>query len=306
MTQRFDALVVGGGPAGLAGALYLARFRRSVLVVDAGNSRASWIPRSHNIAGFAGGIAGDRLLEVMRQQVLDVGGRIVKARVETLQAEEGGFVAQVDATSALHDLHDRIHARTVLLATGALDVEPSMPDLDQALDRGALRYCPVCDGYEAAGQQVGVLCNSAAGATEALYLRHFTPHLQVFVTSAGIDFAPEQLAQLAAAGIRLNAEPVQRLRLADGKVQLTHGGRRTTCDSVYSALGIEVHSQLAATLGAELDADGYVTTDRHQHTRVDGLFCAGDVAKGLNQISVGIGAAALAASAMHLRLAGRR
>ncbi len=83
---------------------------------------------------------------------------------------------------------------------------------------------------------------------------------------------------------------------------VTTGGLEIRCDSLYSALGMNVHNQLGVALGAQIDDDGYLLTDRHQATTVEGLFCAGDVARGLNQISVAIGAAATAASAMHLRL----
>ena len=291
-----DALVIGGGPAGLAAALYLARFRRQVIVIDAGDSRAARIPRSHNIAGFTSGVAGGRLLDAMRQQVRDVEVPIHHGHVERLERNEGSFVART-LEGALQP------ARTVLLATGALDIEPAMPALTEALAQGAIRYCPVCDGFEASGRRVGVLCQLGKhGANEALYLRHFTDKVTVFVTSDDTAFDADDEQRLNNANVSIAHEPVQRLRLVGGRTEVTHGGRITVCDSLYSALGMAVHSQLAVGLGAELDADGYVLSDRHQETRVTGLFVAGDVARGLNQISVAIGEAAIAASAMHLRL----
>lgn len=294
MDAVIDSLVIGGGPAGLAGALYMARFKRSVVVVDAGDSRAVKIPRSHNVAGFAGGVAGDKLIAIMRRQVADVGVTFIHGTVDKLEQSGPGFKALVG--------NDWIAARCVLLATGASDIEPAIGDVQLALDEGALRYCPVCDGYENAGRQVGVLCNTPAGVDEAMYLRHFTPHLQMFVTSKAALPDDEARRKLAAAGVVLRAEPVTGLRLVDADVVVTAGGQQFRCDSLYSALGMTVHAGLAQALGARVDDDGYLLTDRHQQTNVAGLYCAGDVARGLNQISVGIGAAATAASAMHLRL----
>jgi len=291
-----DALVIGGGPAGLAAALYLARFRRDVLVIDEGESRAARIPRSHNVAGFPNGVAGDRLLDAMRYQVRDVGVTIQHGRVERLQSHEGAFVA--------HTLDGAVkRAHTVLLATGALDVEPQMASLSEALQQGALRYCPVCDGFEARDRSIGVLCKVGQhGTREAIYLTHFTQRVTVFVTSADVAFDADDERRLREANVEVERQPVERLRLVQGRTEVSHGGRVTLCDSLYSALGLSVHSQLAARLGAELDDGDYVLCDRHQQTRVAGLFVAGDVARGLNQISVAIGEAAIAASAMHLRL----
>lgn len=291
-----DALVVGGGPAGLAASLYLARFRRDVLVIDAGDSRAARIPRSHNMAGFTNGVAGDRLIDAMRYQVRDVGVPIQHGYVERLERSGDAFVA--------HTRDGLVkQARAVLLATGALDVEPPMSKLSEALEQGALRYCPVCDGFEAQDRRIGVLCNVGKhGTNEALYLRHFTDQVTVFVTSADVAFDAGDEQRLSEAGIAVVRAPVQRLRLVGGKTEVLHGENATVCDSLYSALGMEVHSHLAARLGARLDDAGYVLSDRHQETCVPGLFVAGDVARGLNQISVAIGEAAIAASAMHLRL----
>ena len=291
---RHDALVVGGGPAGLAGALYLARYRRGVVLIDSGDSRAVRIPHSHNVAGFVNGVSGADLLAPMRRQAEQVGVRFITGSVERLLADRDGF--------RVHWAQGEAAARTVLLATGATDIEPLMPDVAQAVRQGALRYYPACDGYEVSGSHVGVLCSSPTGLHEAIYLRHFTPHLHVFVTPPGSAFSGEDQRLMAERGIVLHADPVRDFRLYQGRLSIRHGDGETVCDSLYAALGMQVHSQLAAECGARRDADGYLLTDRHQQTSVPGLYCAGDVAKGLKQISVAIGAAAIAASAMHARI----
>jgi thioredoxin reductase (NADPH) len=289
-----DALVIGGGPAGLAGAVYLARFRRDVLLVDAGDSRAARIARSHNVAGFPTGIGGEQLLRNMREQVRQLGVPVRRGTVRRLQRDATGFVAGIDG--------DTVRARTVLLATGALDVEPAVAPARQALADGTLRFCPVCDAYEASGRDVGVLCNSSRGAHVALYLRHFTPRVSVFVTDPGVTFQGDDMQRFRNAGIALHPDPVRDLRVLAGRVEVRHGVHTRVCDSLYSALGMTVHSMLATDLGVPVDDDGYLISDRHQQTCVPGLFVAGDVARGLNQISVAVGEAAIAASAMHLQL----
>ena len=294
--MRYDAIVVGGGPAGLAGALYLARFRRSVLVVDEGRGRAARIPRSHNVAGFPDGVAGGRLIAAMREQAAGHGAEWAAGRVSKIAPDgAGGFEVAWGRR--------RAGARSVLLATGASDRPPPMPYLADALRRGALRYCPVCDGYEASGQRVGVLADGEHGAREALYLRHFSPQVTLFGLQGHLALAPATRRALARAGIVRVDAPLDSLRLWKGAVIARHGPGQTTCDTMYCALGMVVHSELATALGARHDAAGYLVTDRHQCTSVAGLYAAGDVVQGLNQISVALGAAAVAASAMHRALA---
>lgn len=291
---RVDVAIVGGGPAGLTGALYLARFRRSVLVVDAGDGRARRIPRARNLAGHPDGVQGAALVDAMRQQAERHGARIVPGRVESLAHGEAGYTLRWDGGTA--------SARLVLMATGASDVEPPLPGLDQALAEGALRYCPVCDGYEVIDRRVGLLADSARDLGEALYLRHFTPHLTLFRVSPAVRFDADQRAQLQAAGIALAEAPVDALRRTGAGVRVHHGGTTTELDALYSALGLTVHSELAAPLGARRADDGTLLTDAHQRTGLAGLYAAGDVAKGLNQISVAMGDAAIAAAAMHRAL----
>jgi thioredoxin reductase (NADPH) len=287
-------LVVGAGPAGLIAAVYLARFRRSVLLVDAGHSRAVRIPRSHNYPGYPEGITGTQLTASLRDQAQHYGIEPTPATVHALRRTAQGFEAAWEGGGA--------QARAVLLATGAADVEPPLPHLVAALQAGALRYCPVCDGFEVIDQHVGVLVDGPAGIAEALYLRHFTPHLTVFRADAGVRLEAAERERLHRHGIALADEPLASARLWQGRVTLRHGDRETVCDTVYCALGLKVHSELAVGLGAEVDPTGYLRIDAHQRTTVPGLHAAGDVASGLNQISVASGGAAIAASAIHREL----
>jgi thioredoxin reductase (NADPH) len=284
--------VIGAGPAGLTGALYLARFRRRVLVIDDGRSRAVKIPRTHNMPGYPQGVAGAALIASIRRQAERYGVEFAGGRVEVLEKDGMGFVARWPG--------DESRGRLVLLATGASDIQPGMPHLAEAVRTGAIRYCPVCDAYEVIDCRVGILANGPQGVKEALYLAHFTSDLHVFLLSAEDVLDEKDRHRLAEAGIRLVSEPVTSIRLVGGEVVVAHGDAETRCDSVYCALGMCVHAELAGD--AERDEEGYLVTDRHRQTTVEGLYAAGDVVQGLNQITVAMGDAAIAAAAMHLVL----
>lgn len=289
----FDALVIGGGPGGLTGALYLARFRRRVLVVDEGCSRAARIPRSHNMPGYPDGVAGPELLAAIRRQADRYGVASAVGRVVSLERTDEGFIARWGT-------QEGAGAPMVLLATGASDVEPPIPYLAEAVRSGALRYCPVCDGYEVIGQAVGVIADGPAGVREALYLRNFTSRLTVFPISADTRFSDDDCCRLAESGIDLVRAPVDSIRLWNGAAIVRHGEEESRCDSLYSALGMRIHTELIPD--ARRDDGGYLVTDAHQKTSIDGIYAVGDVAQGLNQISVAMGGAAIAASAIHLAL----
>jgi thioredoxin reductase (NADPH) len=148
---RRDCIIVGGGPAGLTAAIYLARYHLSVSVLDDGTSRAASIPVSHNHAGFPGGINGAELLARMRAQATMYGAEIICRRVTALRRAEEDFIVSF--------ADDAVSARTVLIATGVVNRMPSMPNdkHDEALRRGLIRYCPVCDGFEVTDKRVGII-----------------------------------------------------------------------------------------------------------------------------------------------------
>jgi thioredoxin reductase (NADPH) len=289
-----DVAIIGGGPAGLVAAIYLARLRRTVTIVDASDSRLATITRTRNYPGFPEGITGPELLSALRQQASRYAVGQIAGTVDNLERVDDGF--------RMAWRGGELTARLVMLATGTSDIVPAMPRLAQAQRKGLLRYCPVCDGYEVIDQEVGVIANGPAGVREALYLRHFTPHLTLFLTADAQALAPTELEQLAQAGVRLAQGPVGSIRERGGRISICHGDQDTSCESLYSALGLEVHSALARSMGAQTDDSGYVLTDRHMATHIPVLYGAGDVVSGLNQIAVAAGSAAIASAAMHVSL----
>jgi thioredoxin reductase (NADPH) len=289
--SEIDCLIIGGGPAGLTAAIYLARFRRNVTVVDSGQSRAALIPESHNYPGFAEGISGPDLLASLREQASRYGARLESGKVEELRKSDGQFEATVNGGF--------IRAQRVLLATGIVDESPDIPGMKDAIYRGALRFCPICDGYEAIDKRIGVLGRLQAAAKKSLFMRTYSRDVVLLPTDDPAT-AGEQKQILEKAGITLPDERVVDVeRKSEDIAAVFAGGRRLTVDVLYPALGCEVRSQLATALGARCNDIGNLHVDDKQRTSVEGLYAAGDVVTDLHQISVATGHAAVAATAIH-------
>ena len=288
-TPTVDCLVVGAGPAGLTAALYLRRFQRSVAVLDGGHSRALAIEHSHNYPAFPQGISGRQLLLLLRQQLAQVGWELVASEVKNLQRLASGLFAATGGGRTWL-------AQTVLLATGVVDAVPGVPGIEQVRERGLLRQCPICDGYEHRGKRILVLGDGLHAAREADFIADYSPH----VARAGLNKVPPaarpSVRVLAALATRVDLPPYGGLclTLADGS---THD-----FDVAYAAVGVQPCSQLGRALGAELDGHGCLLTDTHGATCVDGLYAAGDVASGLDQLVIATSQGAIAATAIHNRL----
>ncbi|MFK4872199.1 NAD(P)/FAD-dependent oxidoreductase [Novosphingobium sp. ZW T3_23] len=299
MKQPLDCLVIGAGPAGLTAAIYLARFHFSIAIVDAGHSRAAMIPRTHNHAGYPGGIAGTELLGLMRDQAADFGAVVTEGLIEGLEKTEEGFIARAPGREW--------SARTVLLCTGVVNNRPQIaPDIhDAALRRGLLRYCPICDGYEVTDKRVGVLGTRSHGFNEAIFLRMYTRNVTLIATEGDHDLSDDEKLRLAVAGVVLVDGPCAPLRTENDQVVVPTPLGELEFDSVYPALGSVIRSELATAIGAEGTHDGCLVVDDHQRTSIPGLYAAGDVAKGLDQISHAMGEAGVAAVTIRNDIAGR-
>ena len=297
-----DCLIIGGGPAGLTAAIYLARFHLDILVVDGGKSRASWIPCTRNVSGFTDGIKGTELLERMRQQACKYGAKIESEFVTKLEhnKETGLFKATWGSGCAT--------ARIVLLATGVTNRRPPMDeDLhNDALARGLVRYCPICDGYEVTDKKVGVIGSDSHGVAEALFLRSYTSDVTLVASDKAMRLKPEDHRKLKNAGIECVDGPAQAVAIPDGCIVVDTAEGHYTFDSIYPALGSDTHTQLAEMAEAELSNDQCIMVDRHMRTSVPGLYAAGDVVIGLDQISHAMGQGGVAATTIRNDLCAQR
>ena len=269
--ERYDAIVVGAGPAGLTAATYLARFRRRVLVMRAGPSRASWIPESHNTPGFPHGVGGNELLRRLTEQAAAFGAEFRDLRVDRLS--RAGDMFEVSGQGQV------VEAPAVLLATGVLDRMPDIDGLDDAVRRSLVRMCPICDAYEAIDKRIAVLGDGGLAQREAAFLRTYSDQVSVIGEYNG------------------------RIELTGDTAEWTApDGAAQSFDHLYLALGCSPQSALAVDGGARRDDEGNLVVDAHQMTSIDGLYAAGDVVRGLNQIAVATGEAAIAATAIHNQL----
>ena len=287
-----DCLVIGGGPAGLLAAVYLGRYRRSVQVIDAGESRAAKIPESHNYPGFFG-IAGPELLRRLNAQARQFGAELLSGRVTSLRKKGETFVATCSGAD--------IDARFILLATGLVDHCPEIEGQATCLSE-AIRFCPICDGYEAIDRRVGVLGDIKAGGKKALFLRTYTKDVSLFLTNETNEDAGSR-EKLIQADVRIVGQLEKICQATERSVAvMTQRGESHEVDVLYPALGCTVRSELATGLGAASSEDGNLEVDDHQRTSVDGLYAAGDVVTDLHQLSVAFGHAAIAATHIHNRL----
>lgn len=292
-----DCLIVGGGPAGLTAALYLARFRRDIALLDGGASRASLIPHSHNCPGYPDGIGGEELLMRLRRQAARYG---VVPRAATV----GKLTPRSDGSFEVQFAGEAVHARTVVLATGVIDIEPQVPGVEYAVRRGLIRHCPVCDAYEVIDRKVGVIGAGMHVYREALFLYHYTTSLEVLTFGLPAQLSVAQQEDLARRGIRVVDTALAGVHLEAGRIVAVEfaDGRVRAFDTLYSALGAVNRSELAIQAGARVDKARALVVDAHLQTSVPGVYAVGDVVSALNQISVAMGHAAIAATAVHNRL----
>ena len=300
--QPLDCLIIGGGPAGLSAAIYLARFHLDILVIDEGKSRAGWIPCTRNHAGFPDGISGKELLERMRAQAQKYGAKILAERVTKLdRGDEDGLFAATWGSGC-------VEAKKVLLATGVTNRRPPMDEAlhDDALARGLIRYCPICDGFEVTDKKIGVIGSDSHGVAEAVFLRGYTADITLIAPDKALHLKPEDQERLRAAGIDCVDGPAQAVAISDEFIVVDTADGHHTFDSVYPALGSDTHVQLAEQLAAALSDLGNIAVDSHQRTSVPGVYAAGDVVIGLDQISHAMGEGGVAATTIRNDLAKER
>ncbi|WP_420111668.1 NAD(P)/FAD-dependent oxidoreductase [Pseudactinotalea sp.] len=297
LTAPLDALVIGGGAAGLAGAITLARSRRSVLVVDGGAPRNAPADGVHALLALDG-IAPADLVARGREEVARYGGDVVTAEVSDAAIEGDGFAVTLGDGTV-------VRARRLLVATGAVDVLPEIPGLAEHWGRSVV-HCPYCHGWEVRDQPIGVIASHPMFTHQALLFRQLSSDVVVF--THGVDPTPEQRAQLLARGIGLVEDGVSAIRAEAGAVtgvELADG--RVVPRSVLTVQSvlrprIESLTGLGLTVAENPMGTFVPTTDIGGRSEVPGVWLAGNVTEPAAQVGASAAAGTMAGAQINADL----
>jgi thioredoxin reductase len=300
-TESYDVVVIGGGAAGLSGAVALIRSRRSVLVVDAGEPRNRPADHVHNFL-TRDGTPPAELYAAGRAEVARYGGHVEPGRVTSLSRDGELFLVEVNGRT--------VTARRLLMATGLHDELPDVPGLAQRWGIDVL-HCPYCHGWEVRDKRVGILATGPGAVHQALLFRQLTPDVTVLRHTAA-PFAAEQAGQLSALGIAVIDGLVTQVEASDGRltgIRLA-GGTRVALDALIVAPRFVANADLLAPFGLapeQMSSGGQViatriAADPSGATSVPGIYVAGNVADPQAQVITSAAAGLTAGAAINMDL----
>lgn len=299
--MMYDALIIGGGPAGLSAAVYLGRFTRRVLVMDAGAGRSSFAQVNENYLGFPDGVTTKELRELGRRQAERFGVEFKEGSVERIEEIEDGF----RAFTTVGDYE----TKTLLFATGVTDVWPRFPDVQNWVGKQVF-WCITCDGYRTLGKTVVCFGNSDDAAVTVQQMKLFTDNLTLVTDPDLTRFCDETLTDLALNRISVIYARPASLELDDMGEMITgvclDDGTRLPCDMIFSLLGVRPNTALAREMGVELDDAGYIVNDEEGYASIGGVFAAGDLTQMYTQqVASAVHSGAEAAQTMNYYLYAR-
>jgi thioredoxin reductase len=288
--NNYDVVIVGGGAAGLSAALVLARARRAVAVIDAGQPRNA--PAAH-MHGYLSrdGLSPSGLLELGRGEVLAYGGEVRSGTVSELYHTDLGFRIELVGVAP-------ITARRVLVATGLHDEIPDIPGLRDRWGVDVL-HCPYCHGFEVRDQPLGVLGGTPQAVEHALLVRQWSDDVIYFPHTD--ELVEADRARLTARGIGITAGRVAGVLLEDDRLAALHlvGGEVVPRVAVFVRPRMVLNDQLVTQLGVVVTPDGRVSVDPTGRTSVPGLWMAGNSVNPRAQVITAAGEGSAAAIAIN-------
>ncbi|GAA4071002.1 bifunctional NAD(P)/FAD-dependent oxidoreductase/class I SAM-dependent methyltransferase [Actinomadura miaoliensis] len=302
MNEAYDVLVVGGGAAGLSGALVLARARRSVLVVDAGEPRNAPAGHMHGYLGREG-ISPADLRAGGREEIARYGAEVVTGRVRSAERRDGGFLVTLDDGRG-------VRARRLLVTTGLVDELPDVPGVAERWGRDVL-HCPYCHGWEVGDRRIGVLATGPAAVEQANMWRQWSTDVTLLShrTPAPGD---EDAERLAARGVLVVDGPVAALEVHDDRLTgvRLESGEVVPLDALVVAPRFTARAGVLESLGlepAEVERHGHVIgtqvpADATGATPVPGVWVAGNVADVTANVIISAAQGAGAAAAVNADL----
>ena len=298
--DAYDVVVIGGGPAGLSGAIALARSRRSVLVIDGGEPRNAPADGIHNLLGHDG-VSPLELLATGRDELARYGGTCLSGDAVAVTGERDAFVVETADGR-------RVGARRLLVTTGLVDVLPEVDGLRARWGRDVL-HCPYCHGWEVRDQPIGVLATGEKATHQATLFRQLSDDVTVFTN--GTAFTPDQLADLASRDIAVVDGTVTAVVVTDDRLTgvLLEDGTVVPRAALAVAPRFVARSSVLDSLGITatphpMGVGEYVESDELGRTSVPGVFVAGNVTDLMAQVSTSAAAGLMAGASINADLLG--
>jgi thioredoxin reductase (NADPH) len=297
--QTHEVVVVGGGPGGLASALYTTRLNHDTALVDRGGGRAAMMLDTHNVIGVTEETSGGEFLQTAKQQLDHYGTELYRDTVTDIEATGEAsprFVVETDGQT--------LHADAVVLSTGFNDIRPD-PPLPRT-GRG-LHWCLHCDAYMFRDEPVYVMGHDEGAAHVAMIMLNFTDEVDLLLRGEEPDWSEETDELVRAHPIDIVSTDIDGMfkdpedsswlggfEFEDGTSREYRGG--------FAMYGSDYNADLAEGLGCERNDDGTIIVDEDGLTSVEGVYAVGDITPGNNQIPIAMGEGAKAGIAIHKSL----
>ncbi|MBA3961516.1 MAG: NAD(P)/FAD-dependent oxidoreductase [Chthoniobacterales bacterium] len=291
-TAEFDAIIIGGGIAGLSAAIYLGRAERRTLVIDSGHSMAKWEPEVQNYLGFPKGISGEDLLKFGRQQSTHYGVSFADDEIKSVRRRAAGFTLRGGRKSYL--------TNRLLIATGIFHLPPEIPDVKECLGH-SMFFCKDCDGYRVRGKRIAI-CGANNEAVEyALGMLSYSACVVIATNASKPRWSRKHAKWLREYEIPVHVEKITGVDHRGCQVcgLRLKGGTKVRIDCIFTTRGDVFHTGLAESLGARLDEDGQIEVDHCMRTNVPRLYSAGCVTPANCQMIIAAGQGAAAAQAIN-------
>ncbi|MGM0901476.1 MAG: NAD(P)/FAD-dependent oxidoreductase [Bacillota bacterium] len=293
----YDCIIIGGGIAGLQGAIQLGRYKHKVLVIDANDGRSTICQSYHNVLGYPHGVSGPELRRIGQEHARALRVQFAADRAVAVEKILDGFMVKTESG-------ERFGAKRLLLSTGIVDRIPPFPELQPCLGI-SVYVCPDCDGYEVSERKTIVMGSGNTGANMALTLSYWTGQI-VYVNHEQKEVDEELLLKLQEKKIEVIDTPIESV-LTDGPdfkgVKLGNGEQLIAERGFVAFGGNEVKSQLARQLGVELHENKHILVDpRTKMTNVEHVWAAGDVVAHSEQVTIAMGDGSQAAIWIHKTL----
>jgi thioredoxin reductase len=299
---KYDVIVIGGGAAGLSGALALVRSRRSVLVIDDGTPRNAPAEGVHNFL-TRDGTPPDEIYALGREEVVGYGGELAEGTVTTARKDDDGFTVELaDGTT--------YRSRRLLVTTGLTDVLPDVAGLAERWGKDVI-HCPYCHGWEVRDQAIGVLATSPMALHQVQLFRQLSDDVTLFLHTAP-EPTDEQWEELAARGISVVQGKVEQVEVSDDRITgvRLEGGKVISRQALAIQTTVRARAGFLADLGLEptlvenngIEVGTAIQVDGMGATEVPGVFAAGNVTNPMAQVRPSAAAGLMAGAGINYDL----